>query len=834
MLRVQRRTSKRSRTNLDISDSVKLLHPLPPTCVTFSSCGTYLAVAGKRISIFSSASIGKAATPIASFQPPSSSNMVTAMSFSPSYGLCVAHRDGAFLYTNALDSNCSEHTLLDGSGFKSQCTFNANGTLVAISVDSIVYIVDVQTLRSVVQLEGHGAVVTCLGFNPHHPTQLATASEDRSFKLWDIQRRCLLYQSSIISSSPFTSLAFDPYRERLVVGSEDGKIRFYMLSVTIDGSNQSATSELHHRHQQQQNLDQEANIKVHVREEQTVDIGILLKKRNNVIAQQRQDISDAEIAYALHLDSNPDAAPHVVSSLPNWAREITNTENNREDDGSEGLGGCDVEIDTTALALHFRKDFKREEKNKNKSRNKEKAEKERKRNGMGWHGSGVLNGIDEEEDKASSVQFWKNSTTWLIVGTPNALVHVDTSSYEVDTVLNFRDAHVQPQQEQQEQQQPSSWKNNRRSCTTSSGVTTSAMPPPAPSSPTALLPNQNQVGGCSSNVGSGGLRAVLSPLSAQAMSMETAKQKQAVPLDMTASCFAFAYFKDTTSDGGEESSVQNGKRNSPDRRANRMEYYKNRLAVGGGGSGKNSEKNSNLKTTPSTFLNGLLCVVGSAFVPGATVLKLPREPIDSTVATSQVRVNERNKTNNHNGTNTDTNATFPSSDNINSATTNSTDATVIIAAPALPTPLSLFPTAPLSSDSPLRNFEFKTPTKARKGRNSSIRNKPVTFHRNIRSSGYGKKAPIMTLHGKKKKRPSKYRTSTTSATTNHTAEEYPIDCNAPKNHQRSHQYAMDGQNLKGSLHNGPITGIQYTRDANYVATCSADRTATSMRLPCSK
>ena len=126
------RVSKRPRnkTNLDISDSVKLLQRVPPTAVSFSLCGTYLAVAGRKIDLYLSSSIGKAASPIATFEPPSASNMITALSFSVSLSLCAVHRDGAVLYDDATNSNSNEHTLLDSAGTRCVCSFNASGVLI--------------------------------------------------------------------------------------------------------------------------------------------------------------------------------------------------------------------------------------------------------------------------------------------------------------------------------------------------------------------------------------------------------------------------------------------------------------------------------------------------------------------------------------------------------------------------------------------------------------------------------------------------------------------------------------------------------------------------------
>ena len=728
--------------------------------------------------------------------------MITAMDLSCSFELCVAHRDGAFLWDNGLSSDSNEHALLDGTGLKSQCSFNPQGTLVAIPVDCIVYIVDVDTKRSVVQLEGHGAVVTSVAFNPHRPQQLATASEDRSFKLWDVMNRCLLYQSSIVSMSPFTTLAFDPYRERLVVGSEDGKLRFYMLTLPSRGTETT-----------------------HVREERMIDVGTLLRKRAKLMTEKNtRRVSGASGASSVcgstDIDgsANPDTAPHVVSSLPSWARGglMTSNENNEDDDNDQEQDNEEVEqVDTTMLSLYFRRGGNSTT-TSSQAEASESATRRRRDEGLGWHGTGVLDEMEsgdcEGEDNSdgngdtkSPSTYWKEKTTWMIVGTPNALIHVDTSSYEIDTVLSFRDA------EAANSSSPLSW----------GSISSSAIDvPPAPASPTTTTSSIN--GGISA-LPFPSDRGILSPLSAQAMAMGTARQKQAVPLAMTASCFAFACHE------GQRAEVVE---RAP-RRANRIEYYKKRLT------GQVSQPNA--PAPSSAIRSSLLCVVGSAFVPNATILKLPREPITS--FTPMPRLAEPTATLGNTKTAADEDPTAPSG--VGGITT--IPSSVVVAAPPRAPTLSLFPTRPLATDSSLRNSEFKasTPPKKqstpRKGRHNAM-NQPVTFHRNIRSSGYGKKAPVMTLHGKKKKRPSKYRNNNSNHHHSNSitsgistgGDQYPMDCPIPTHHQIAHQITMDGPHLKGTLHNGPILKLRYTRDASHLATCSTDRTATSMRLPCSR
>ena len=830
------RPRKRTRSNLDVKDSVKLPHQLPPSSVTFSPCGKYLAIASRRVEIFASSSIGRAATPIASFEPPSSTNMITALAISHSLTLCLAHRDGAFLYDNALDENSNEHTILDSTGLKSQCVFNPNGTLVAMPVNSVVYVVDVKTRKSIFQLEGHGAIVTSLAFNPHRPQQLATTSEDRSFKLWDVENRCLLYQSAIISMSPFTTLAFDPQRERLAVGSEDGKLRFYTLTLPSRGTET-----------------------IHVREERTVDVGILLRKREKILKNNKKEHLQ-QLRNNGGDEDDPDAAPHVISSLPAWARGngITNlnsnenNQDNNEDDNELNEDDDDDDddyVDTTMLSLHFRTPFL------SPKASKKEATRQRRNEGLGWHGTGILNESDEDNEEENGVggvlwdnevdandgngatgKYWKENTTWMIVGTPNALIHIDTSSYEIDTVLSFRDA-----EESLTSTTTSSWRNGYGS----------NRPPAAPSSPTTLLlPND---------------RGILSPLSAQAMAMGTARQKQAVPLEMTAACFAFASHQQLSPQSNEANPKKNEdeKNKKIPRRASRIEYYKKRFI----GEDSSSIASSSTSTTSSasSMLDGLLCVVGSAFVPGATVLKLPKEPIDLTTPTPRPKIemnfkNQPKTTTNKFINNINTAVTTAAAAATTTATTHPPQiisaSAVVVAAPPPPT-LSLFPTRPLSKDSSLRNSDFKTKTNTTPGKklmslkkkNRKTMNQPVTFHRNIRSSGYGSKAPVMSLHGKKKKRPSKYRnshntnsnTNTNNTTSNNVTgsshlsnELYPMNCSIPTRHQIAHQIAMDGPHCKESLHGGPVLKIQYTRDASYIASCSADRTCTSMRLPCSR
>lgn len=64
--------------------------------------------------------------------------------------------------------------------------------------------------QALYELEGHDAPVTAAAFCDHAPHQLVSTSEDRTFKVWDLSQRCLVYQSAVLCAAPPTCLALDP------------------------------------------------------------------------------------------------------------------------------------------------------------------------------------------------------------------------------------------------------------------------------------------------------------------------------------------------------------------------------------------------------------------------------------------------------------------------------------------------------------------------------------------------------------------------------------------------------------------------------------------------
>ena len=64
-------------------------------------------------------------------------------------------------------------------------------------------------------------------FEPHRPHALIPISDDRTFKVWDCDDKVLLYQSGVVTSAPFLSIAVDPNMPCFALGSSDGSLRIY-------------------------------------------------------------------------------------------------------------------------------------------------------------------------------------------------------------------------------------------------------------------------------------------------------------------------------------------------------------------------------------------------------------------------------------------------------------------------------------------------------------------------------------------------------------------------------------------------------------------------------
>ncbi|KAJ9518705.1 hypothetical protein QJQ45_018715 [Haematococcus lacustris] len=119
-----------------------------------------------------------------------------------------------------------------------------------------------------------------------------------------------------------------------------------------------------------------------------------------------------------------------------------------------------------------------------------------------------------------------------------------------------------------------------------------------------------------------------------------------------------------------------------------------------------------------------------------------------------------------------------------------------------------------------------------RGRGQAGANQPVTFHRKVKSSGYGFVHPAARL-GRPPPSPVSVRTRPCAASTvaKHLlqARQYPVSSGPPAHPQPQH--CLPGQ---APLHQGALLRLRFSGDASRLLTCSADRTARVIKLPLAK
>ncbi|OWF38257.1 WD repeat-containing protein 27 [Mizuhopecten yessoensis] len=110
------------------------------------------------------------------------------------------------------------------------CSFSPDDKLVAACCGADVIILDASTEHHVATVEGHTSKLTSAQFCPHYSATLVTISEDRTFKVWNIEDFSLIYQSPILTASPFISMAMNLTQPQVAIGTADGQVRVFDLT----------------------------------------------------------------------------------------------------------------------------------------------------------------------------------------------------------------------------------------------------------------------------------------------------------------------------------------------------------------------------------------------------------------------------------------------------------------------------------------------------------------------------------------------------------------------------------------------------------------------------
>lgn len=111
----------------------------------------------------------------------------------------------------------------------SAAAFDHSGALLAVATGRVVRVYVIARSEVLLTLEGHAAKVTTCEFHPLRHHVLITCSEDRTFKVWDLAAKTLLFQSAVLSASAILSLATNAVSGDFAIGLADGTVRTFAL-----------------------------------------------------------------------------------------------------------------------------------------------------------------------------------------------------------------------------------------------------------------------------------------------------------------------------------------------------------------------------------------------------------------------------------------------------------------------------------------------------------------------------------------------------------------------------------------------------------------------------
>ncbi|OWZ22628.1 hypothetical protein PHMEG_0002640 [Phytophthora megakarya] len=195
--------------------------------------------------------------------------------------VCSASRDCVIVWRITGNSRVTQSILVEKLPTEpGWVTFDDTGTLVAVASERDVKIFVIERKEVLVTLEGHLARVTRGEFHPIYHHLLITASEDRTFKIWDVAERTLWFQSAVLSAISILSIALNPVNGDAAFGFADGSVKVFAM---LDG---------------------------YAKELATLNVQNFVQK-----SLRRRQVR----MHAADRDARRDK-PNVISSLPLWAR----------------------------------------------------------------------------------------------------------------------------------------------------------------------------------------------------------------------------------------------------------------------------------------------------------------------------------------------------------------------------------------------------------------------------------------------------------------------------------------------------------------------------------
>ncbi|KAM9808777.1 WD repeat-containing protein 27 [Syngnathus typhle] len=130
-------------------------------------------------------------------------------------------------------------------------SFCSSDERVAACSGATAYVFSSQKQETISTLTGHLGPVTSAEFCSWDENILVTTSEDRTFKVWDLQTESVFYQSFVLSASPLLSVFFMKENGHIITGSTNGQV--WCFSLQADFSCQLVTKiDLHKNDQRHQ------------------------------------------------------------------------------------------------------------------------------------------------------------------------------------------------------------------------------------------------------------------------------------------------------------------------------------------------------------------------------------------------------------------------------------------------------------------------------------------------------------------------------------------------------------------------------------------------------
>nr|XP_046258175.1 WD repeat-containing protein 27 isoform X2 [Scatophagus argus] len=100
---------------------------------------------------------------------------------------------------------------------------------VAACSGATVYVLSSKKHEVISTLTSHLGPLTSAEFCPWNKDFLVSASEDRTFKVWNLKTETVCYQSFVLSASPLLSVFFLEENRQLITGSTDGQVWCFTL-----------------------------------------------------------------------------------------------------------------------------------------------------------------------------------------------------------------------------------------------------------------------------------------------------------------------------------------------------------------------------------------------------------------------------------------------------------------------------------------------------------------------------------------------------------------------------------------------------------------------------